>query len=121
MLPVAEAPQEWRKSTNIDPVSSDCDQVRGNTVQFTNQYADIFNTFRDVLINTQHPLNSHTPYMTVVHRRQVVHAVGKRYSLLISKRFSMFFETAVQVAHMRNYFLYDLTIRDQLQPQNAMC
>src|SRR3569623_543829 len=108
MFAIAETPQERREGTNIYTISTNSDEVRGNAVQLAHQHADVFHTFRDILVYTQHFLNAHYPGMAVVHAGQVIHPVGKRYSLLISKRFGMIFEATVQITDMRDHLFNNL-------------
>src|SRR5690606_23135389 len=113
MFPVTETPEKGRESADINTISTYGDQVRADTVHFTDQDPYVFDPFRDVLINSQHSLYSHYKSMVIIHRSQVIHPVHKRDDLLVGQTFAMLFETAVKISHMGYRFLHNFAIGNE--------
>src|SRR5690606_41544995 len=102
MFPIPQTPHKRCKRTDVNAISPYVYQVRGDAVQLTYQYTDVFNPFRNLPINAEHSLNAHDKRMTVVHESHIVHPVGKWNGLPVVHELSLPFNTTMQVHDRRD-------------------
>src|SRR5690606_33295259 len=115
-----KAPHKRCECPDIDPICTYGDQMGSYPVQFTDQCADVFYTFRYFLVYTKHTLHAHDKGMAIVHGGQIVQPVRKRNRLCVVDRFSVLVKATMQIAQMRNDRFDQFAIRDQLQAQYTM-
>src|SRR3990170_619016 len=110
MFAIAHQPKERRKSTNVHSIRTNGNEVRSNAIEFRYQDTNIFNTFRNLILNSKHAFYTHGIGMLTIHRRHVIKPVNKWDDLIIRQIFSMLFKATVEVSNMRYDFLNNFAV-----------
>ena len=93
-------------------------QVVADAGQFADQYADVLATRSQ--LDAQQRLDRVMPGHVVGHRRNVVHAVGDRYVLVVIQMLADLLEARVQVTDVGNGIDNPLAVQFQNNPQRRM-
>src|SRR5688572_11209354 len=120
MLTIAHEPEKRGESADVHAISTDRNEMGGDTIELCHQHAYILDAFRNLMFNAQHPLNAHGIRMFTVHGRDIIQPIYKGNDLIVWEVFAMFLKTTVQVPDMWNYFFNNFSIHQNFQSQHAV-
>ena len=115
-----EPEEHHRHRAEFHPAGGQCDQMRGDAVEFHHHHPDHRGALRDVVGDTEQPFDTQAVGSLVEKRRQVVHPGHERHALRPGAVLEVLLDAGVQIADAATGFDDRLAFDLQDQPQHAV-